>query len=538
MKIARVLYHLALADCRERVRRYSFLLTLVGALYLAYAVIVGDFTLSFGGYRGAYNSAYVGLQMAMVALSILSLAGFYVVKNTVDRDRQTHVGEVLATTPISKLHYMLGKWLSNLTVLCLILAALMVAALLGQLWAGEDRHIDLWNLCAPFLFLTFPGLCFVAGAALFFEVIPWLRHGLGNILYFLLVMFGMVAGIEAQWAATDLVGILWLGPHFEMFLYSHVPGYQGGMSIGDTGVREFRVFVWKGFDWNLEMISARLYWIGVGLVLLLISAWLFDRFDPVGGKPIGAVRAGPEMRPNALARWWARVRASQHPAESPAARAPLISPAQMTDVPVALSAVGWKPILKAELLLLLKRQRWWWYAVAAAICVVSLSVEASSVRQTLVFAWVWPVLVWSAMGTQEARYRTHELIFSSRNSLVSQFPAAWLAGVLVACLAGSGAVLRLAVGHDWEGLLGFVAGAVFIPSLALAMGVWSGSRKLFEAVYFFWWYIGPAHHMPSWDFTLSWGGSCQSRALWCYLLGAMALFAIALWGRRRQFQAR
>lgn len=506
MKKLRVLYHLALADWRERVRRYSFLLTLVGALYLAYAVVVGDFTLSFGSYRGIYNSAYVGLQMAMTTLLILSLAGFYVVKNTVDRDQQTRVGEILATTPISKLDYMLGKWLSNLAVLTVILAALMVAALLGQLWAGEDRHIDLWNLCAPFLFLTFPALGFVAGAALFFEVIPWLRHGLGNIIYFLLVMFGMVAGIEAKWGATDLVGILWLEPRFDMFLYSHVPGYREGMSLGDSGVHDFKVFVWNGFDWNLEMISARLYWIAVGLLLLLVSAWLFDRFDPAGGWFGAPARAAAEQRPNFVARWWARVRASKAQTENAIARSSLISPAQLTDVPVALGPVGWKPILKAELFLLLKRQRWWWYAVAAVLCIVSLSADASSVRGTLVFTWVWPVLVWSAMGTQESRHRTQELIFSSRNALVSQFPAAWLAGFLVALLTGAGAAVRLAAGRDWEGLLGFAVGALFIPSMALAMGVWTGTSRLFEAVYMLWWYIGPMHHIPSLDFTLTWGG--------------------------------
>ena len=39
MNRGRVLYHLVKADFLERVRRYSFLLTLAGALYLAYAVV-------------------------------------------------------------------------------------------------------------------------------------------------------------------------------------------------------------------------------------------------------------------------------------------------------------------------------------------------------------------------------------------------------------------------------------------------------------------------------------------------------------------
>jgi hypothetical protein len=43
--------------------------------------------------------------------------GFFVIKNAVERDRRTGVGQILATTPISKLQYTLGKTLSNFAVL-------------------------------------------------------------------------------------------------------------------------------------------------------------------------------------------------------------------------------------------------------------------------------------------------------------------------------------------------------------------------------------------------------------------------------------
>ena len=58
----RVLYHMAKADFLERVRRYSFLLILAGALYMAYAVIAEKVSVVVGdGYRGVYNSAWIGM---------------------------------------------------------------------------------------------------------------------------------------------------------------------------------------------------------------------------------------------------------------------------------------------------------------------------------------------------------------------------------------------------------------------------------------------------------------------------------------------
>ena len=56
MNHARVLYHMARADFLERVRRYSFLLTLAGAPYLAYAVATEKMWILVGNeYRGVYN---------------------------------------------------------------------------------------------------------------------------------------------------------------------------------------------------------------------------------------------------------------------------------------------------------------------------------------------------------------------------------------------------------------------------------------------------------------------------------------------------
>ena len=102
MNRSRALYHMVRADFLERVRRYSFLLTLSFSVYLAYAVYADQITLQLDKYRGVDNSAWVGSVIALVASVWLSLVGFYIVKNSIQRDRQTRVGQILATTPISK----------------------------------------------------------------------------------------------------------------------------------------------------------------------------------------------------------------------------------------------------------------------------------------------------------------------------------------------------------------------------------------------------------------------------------------------------
>jgi ABC-type transport system involved in multi-copper enzyme maturation permease subunit len=94
-------------------------------------------------YRGLLNSAWVGGMMAASAILLLSLFGFYLVKNAIERDIQTGVGQIIATSPISQPFFLLGKWLSNWAVLAALVGILALAAVVMQLLGGESAQFDL-----------------------------------------------------------------------------------------------------------------------------------------------------------------------------------------------------------------------------------------------------------------------------------------------------------------------------------------------------------------------------------------------------------
>jgi hypothetical protein len=133
------------------------------------------------------------------------------------------------------------------------------------------------------------------------------------------------------------------------------------------------------------------------------------------------------------------------------------------------------------------------------------------------------------MGSRESRHATQSLIFSSPRALYRQLPALWTAGVLVALLTGGGVGIRLLLSSDWPALAAWATAALFIPSLALALGIWSGSSKFFEGLYTVWWYMGPLHHTPGLDFI---GVTPRSASTAAYLLAAGALLAASYLGRR------
>jgi hypothetical protein len=184
---------------------------------------------------------------------------------------------------------------------------------------------------------------------------------------------------------------------------------------------------------------------------------------------------------------------------------------------------------------MLKGQRWWWYIVAMGLFIAGLVADLKSVREVVLpLTWIWPVLLWSAMGVRESRSQTRELIFSSARSLGRQLPAVWVAGVLLAVLTGAGVGLRFAVLGQWHSLFAWCAGALFIPSLALALGVMAGSARLFEAAYLLAWYIGPLNGERSLDFMGA--RAAGSSVPITYLVLAIALLGAAIVARRWQMK--
>jgi len=522
----RILYHLARADFLERVRRYSFLFTLGFALYLGYLAATGKIMLRLGNSRGIFNSAYIGALMALVATTFLSLAGFYFVKNTIERDRSTRVGEILASTPMSKMLYVMGKTISNFAVLAVMVVILAISGIAMQFRHGEDPNVNLWKLLAPFLLLALPTMAIVAAVAVVFETVSWLRGGFGNIVYFFLWSAALTIPVAGHarggahffdWAGLS---IIWES----MLNAARTANNSFSMSM-DLGSFDFvnTTFRWEGVQWTAGIVLSRIVWAAFSLVLAILAALRFDRFDSARGR---------------MQRGVSELAASDDGTE-PEKIAPrvVVHAIPLTPLPATPVSFRFGAMLIAELRLMLKGQRWWWYAAAAGFIVAGVAVPSAEARGiVLACAWMWPVLLWSSMGVREVRDQTSQLLFSAPRPLARQLPAVWLAGVIVALLTGSGFALRLLLGGDMRGLLAWLIGALFIPTLALALGVWSGSGKLFEILYTLLWYVGPMHATLQLDFMGSAPATAMTRVPLVYLLLTVGMAAAALAGRKRQIQ--
>jgi hypothetical protein len=547
MNFTSVIYALARADFLERVRRYSFFLTMLFALFLGYGAATGRISIRMGeDYRGVYTSAWIGALVALVTTAFVSLVGFYIVKGSVERDRQTGVGQILAATPLSRPVYALGKFLSNLCVLTSVVAVLAVCALLMQGFTSEEAHFDSVALLAPFVLVAFPAMALTAALAVLFEMLPLLNGGVGNVLWFFVWSMGGLGLAEISGnPRLDPMGFLTVAKSMESAAAKIIPGYHGGFALGmapghPTVIDALR---WHGVAWTSEMIGLRVAWLAAAFALALLAAVFFDRFDPAKA-PRFRLRRPKLVAQNTVMNSSAALPVT--PADEAVfgtrSNEPSLAAAQprephLTALAGAARRKGFGRLLIAEFRLAVQGRRWWWYAVALGLLVAQFLAPSGAARGPLLgTAWLWCVLLWSAMGSRESRCGTRGFLFSCSGILDRQVPACYLAGVAIAALSAAGIAVRLLHGGDTAGLLGFLAGVFFLPSLALALGTVSGTGKAFEAILTAWWYIGPINHTRGFDFTGAANGARTLHYAGMYVALTVALLAVAFVARARQLR--
>lgn len=503
---ARLLYHMARADFLERARRHSFLVTVAGTIYVGYLVNAGYVNLSIDGQRGVFNSAWVGTLTALTLSFLLPLFGFYLIKNTIERDRATGVGEILAATPLSRAAYTLGKTASNFLFLGVVVAILAVAGLAMQLLSGEDARLDLGAFLGPLVWLALPAVALVSALAVLFETVRWLRGSLGNVIYFfgwlLMIPVAMETGI------VDPIGAELVQTTLKADLAGRIPSDAGvSFTIGPRE-RDIRTtFTWEGIDWTAGVIAGRLGYAATAMGLALLAALPFGRFDPARE---GARRA-PKAKADGKRRRWRVALPSWSPRSA------------------------FTALVLAELRLMLRGRNRGWWVVALGLLGAGIFAPLGAAREVILpLSWIWPIALWSGLGARERLHGTEQLVFAAPRPVAFHAAALWAAGVLVTALAGSAVAFRFAAAGDRTALLAWLGACLFIPSLALALGSWSGSGKAFEVVYLVLWYIGPMNHVPGVDYIGTTARTAAAGYAWLYLGIAAALLATAVAGRARQ----
>jgi ABC-type transport system involved in multi-copper enzyme maturation permease subunit len=293
-------------DAVLRLRRTSTLVLMLFVSFLAYSSVpdpaTGRGLFVINGARTLYNSASIAFATSMLLSLIgIGLFGFYMISNTIRRDVDSRVGNVLAATPMRSWEYIVGKFLGNVAFLSIIALMFMVAMMVMYAFRGE-ASFEMLVFVRTYGQMCISAIVFVAVVALVFESLPVLSGRVGDVGYFFVwvIMIAMpLVQVESALAARRMSG----GDGSFPMTFSEIPMavYMDvfGMGTGMAGLNAQMPAANNGFSIGaspfdpqlapivLQEVRIPAAWLLVKLLsvlamssLLMFAYITFHRFDP------------------------------------------------------------------------------------------------------------------------------------------------------------------------------------------------------------------------------------------------------------------
>lgn len=233
------------------------------------------------GYPPLSDSMLAGLGAAQVASGFMTLFGVLLFLNNLDRERDTGLGEVLASLPLSGWSMVGLQYMSNIiTLLLFSLVAYLIALIVYPL-----REFSAFSL-GEFLW---PGVLFPLGSAFLLASLPLVLDVLNLHQAMRYIAYGLIAlafnlGPFALAVMTNLDHSR--HPLFEVWLTSDL----GLDTMGIWYVQGYLNLVLQMIEqYGTPVISPVLHWIivvrprlasiALGLLLAALAAWRFNRFQ-------------------------------------------------------------------------------------------------------------------------------------------------------------------------------------------------------------------------------------------------------------------
>lgn len=217
------IWFIALSDLKERTRRISFL-ALCALSVLAAFLFVPDLEAEMTSiavdadyFLQGTNWTWIPMASALCTGMLLPLAGFFYLRNTLSFDRKTGTMALVYTSPVRRVSYLAGKYISNLLLLTLVLAVVVVSSLCMTLIHFPGSGFSVLHFLSFFAGIL-PGIFLCAAVALMAEAAPLLqgRSGswLAGVLFFVMyiVCISLLVddpqGVMARF--IDMTGFVWL----------------------------------------------------------------------------------------------------------------------------------------------------------------------------------------------------------------------------------------------------------------------------------------------------------------------------------------
>ena len=508
-------YQIIHADYLQRTRSYAFLITLAISLYFAYFFLPAPSatytTVKIGNYVGVPNSAWMAYVTAMMSSTFIGLIGFYLVNSNIKKDIDTGVGMIIATTAITNFQYLLAKTWSNFLVLTSILGCSFIMTIALFFIRHTGYPFEPLQFILPFILIPIPTIFFISVLAVVGEVFLYRFGILLNIGYFF--FFCMLVSLQLKMPPNfDILGVRQATSAMEQTVLVQQHQKSTVLSIGFNLTKNQHPlqFVFEGVNWSFAVILGRVLLVSLGFLLVYISARYFHRFDTI------------EVQKTIKNKKLAAQTSSTHK---------VTRDIKLVALPPIITSYRITPFIKTELLMLYRKGPKWLWLLNIGGMVALLFVTLNITHQIILpVLWFLQVARWSDIATREKTNRIHYFTFASYRPLTRLLPAQLFAGIILALFLASPLLIRYALQMQLLAVISIVLGGVIIVLSAVALGILSGGKKLFEILFLLFTYAN-VNLIPIADYF---GGENHGIQYTLSLLTIISFLTLLSFGLRRR----
>ena len=451
------IWFIVLSDLKERTRRFSFL-ALCALSVLAAFLFVPDseaemtsIAVDADYFLQGTNWTWIPMASALCTGMLLPLAGFFYLRNTLSFDRKTGTMALVYTSPVRRVSYLAGKFISNLLLLTLVLAVVVVSSLCMTLIHFPGSGFCVLHFLSFFVSIL-PGIFLCAAVALMAEAVPLLqgRSGswLAGVLFFVMYIVCISSlvddpqGVMARF--FDMTGFVWLKDSIDRSVYS-VTGRPAHVALGvhqdmEVSHRELSELFFLPLSFTQKRVLEKVVMIVGGIVIGIAASVILPRYE--SGKKTRMV--SEKKRRNTDGHGLFATEA--------------IQTLRSCSVPWALVMSGlWLSMFVAD--------------------------RKTAYGTLWVLAMMWSCLLYADYGCREKKYNMDTLLPTFYHACSRQMLVRWCVGAMLSALISVPVILRAALAGNGAGAAAAILSACFVPALSIFLGRISGSERAFEIVF-------------------------------------------------------
>lgn len=486
------IYYIGISDFLDRIRSKSTLIMSLLIIYVSYLFFPQSnssfyYTLNytFGNYfyRGIYNSMWVGWVATVAFISIVTLVGFYFIRNSIKRERDLLVGEISASTGIKSWIFIFGKAFGNLLFLLFQMLIVILVTIIMQFVRGESYSLHLIKLLTPFLLLAVPACFITAIIAIIFEIIPFLKSTFGNIVYFsawcAIVIFSFT---NKSSLFSDVFGLNAISKIISQQLKANFKEFANvnSFNIGSSGPLHgnIKTFVMDKVNIGSNVFFERLFWILIGILLLFLVSTFFKRTSLIRKKAPKSINT--IIKPKGY------------------------TPSKNTTLSDIFENKAYSnsfSILKSNLKIILSSLNLYWYGALIACFIGVLFAKGDALNKFLIpLIWILPIVVWSKLGSIQRDFNMESYLLTYKNYRNGEPLNSAIAGILFTLLINASIIIKFLAMNNLLGVLYILMAIFFVNAFGIFTGSFFKSSTFFEMIYIILWYVGILNGLPTLDF--------------------------------------